>query len=327
VICDTGSSDDTIARIHAALEGIPGELHCRPWIDFGANRTEVLALAKGKADYVLMLDADMTVSFTSSTKRLLSADSYLVRYAGDFDYRQQLLVSGRRLYRYVGKVHEYIEPEPGERTELLETITITHHADGKARAGGLQRDLDTLTAELVRDPGNPRTVFYLAQTHRALGHIDEALEFYERRTSMGGWDEEIFYSLYQAAVLVDRHAANWGNALLAYLRAWEYRPSRLEPVYHIVNRLRRRKELHTAIIFAHPALAQPYPSQDLLFVHRWMYTYGMPLEYAYCCSELGLDDEAILACDIVRARRDAPERVVAEASKIRERVQQRMHGH
>ena len=35
VIVDTGSTDDTQERIRRRLAGIPGQLHQRPWKDFG----------------------------------------------------------------------------------------------------------------------------------------------------------------------------------------------------------------------------------------------------------------------------------------------------
>ncbi len=317
VICDTGSTDDTEMRVKKALAEIPGELHKRPWVDFGTNRTEAIALAKGKADYIFVIDADMTASYGPAFKRLLNADSYLVRYTGDFDYRQRLILSGKRTYRYIGAVHEYVETPADERSERLDALTVTHHGDSGLTSGKPQRYFEMLMAAHAQAPQEPRTVFYLAQTLRDLGRIDEALEYYEKRVGMkGGFEEEVFYSLYQIAVMVDKHN-DWGTGLLAYIRAWEYRPSRLEPVYHIVHRLRRRKEFHTALVFAHAAMAQPYPSDDLLFVHKWMYGYGLPLEYAYCCVELGLYQDAIEACDRVRARNDVPERYVAEANKLR----------
>ena len=62
VICDTGSDDGTPEIITQTLSGIPGELHKRPWRNFGSNRTELMHLARGKADYLLLLDADMIVA-------------------------------------------------------------------------------------------------------------------------------------------------------------------------------------------------------------------------------------------------------------------------
>ena len=52
VIVDTGSTDGTQDLIKEIMNeyGIPGELHERPWVDFGHNRTENLKLAKDKSD-------------------------------------------------------------------------------------------------------------------------------------------------------------------------------------------------------------------------------------------------------------------------------------
>ena len=47
------------------MRGIPGELHERPWVDFGHNRQEALLLAKGKGDYLLFLDRDERLVFRS----------------------------------------------------------------------------------------------------------------------------------------------------------------------------------------------------------------------------------------------------------------------
>lgn len=61
VISDTGSSDGTQQLIRAALDGIPGELHEEPWVDFGHNRTLNIRHAHAKADYLLLLDADLVI--------------------------------------------------------------------------------------------------------------------------------------------------------------------------------------------------------------------------------------------------------------------------
>ena len=57
-IVDTGSTDGTQDLVREALAGIPGELFERPWVDFGHNRSEAIALAERRSDYLLFLDAD-----------------------------------------------------------------------------------------------------------------------------------------------------------------------------------------------------------------------------------------------------------------------------
>src|SRR5271154_6929613 len=61
VIVDTGSSDGTQDIIRNHLKDLPGELIERPWVDFAHNRSEALAAARNKANYVLVIDADETL--------------------------------------------------------------------------------------------------------------------------------------------------------------------------------------------------------------------------------------------------------------------------
>ncbi len=42
LIVDTGSTDGTQAKILEVMADMPGELHERPWRNFGANRTEAI---------------------------------------------------------------------------------------------------------------------------------------------------------------------------------------------------------------------------------------------------------------------------------------------
>ena len=81
VIVDTGSDDGTqdVIRSHMASLGIPGELHERPWRNFGHNRSEALTLAQGHGDYIWVMDADDTVVGTPDFGGL-SADVYNMRY-------------------------------------------------------------------------------------------------------------------------------------------------------------------------------------------------------------------------------------------------------
>lgn len=61
LIIDTGSTDGTQEVVRRAMEGIPGMLYERPWVDFGHNRTEAVQAARVCADYTLLLDADQVL--------------------------------------------------------------------------------------------------------------------------------------------------------------------------------------------------------------------------------------------------------------------------
>jgi tetratricopeptide (TPR) repeat protein len=299
VICDTGSSDGTQDLIRGALVGVPGELHQTEWVDFGHNRTELLRLAEGRADYLLLLDADMIIRIEGERPTGLTADSYFLRFPGDPEYWLKVLVSGRRRWSYFGVTHEYIALDEGpdaapEHNERLGTLAIDHLADGGVRADKFERDARLLERDLQRDDGNARTVFYLAQTYRDLGNPEQAIQLYERRAAMGGWEEEVFYSLYQSGVL-RAQKGDWAAAMATLVKAFEHRPARIEPLYELASRLRQREQYETAYLFARRGLDRPIPP-DLLFVHPWIYQWGMLFEFSICAYWVGDTKNALRAC-------------------------------
>lgn len=295
VICDTGSTDGTQDLISTALADVPGELHERPWVDFGHNRTELMARAAGKADYLLLIDADMTVSFDRAGLRRLSADSYMLRHAGDPQYWIKRLVRGDRRWWYVGPTHEYIVTDGEDDTQNLDAIVIHHHGDSGTRAEKFERDLRLLTRDHARNPQEPRTLFYLAQTLRDLGRIEESVDFYRRRAGMGGWDEEVFYSLYQVGVLTNRLGRR-ADAITALFEAWNYRTRRIEPLYELAWMFRERGLYHAAYMVAQRGVDRPVPA-DTLFVHRWIYEWGLLFEYSIAAYWAGHPRVALAACD------------------------------
>ena len=81
VIVDTGSTDNTkeIITNFFKEKGIPGELHEKPWVSFGHNRTEALDLCKGKAEYAFMIDADDYLEGSLKFNPHPSVDGYILR--------------------------------------------------------------------------------------------------------------------------------------------------------------------------------------------------------------------------------------------------------
>src|SRR5712692_2178279 len=75
VICDTGSKDHTKSIIKEFLRDIPGELWKDEWVDFGHNRSLALQRARGKADYLLLLNADEVLNAAVDFRDGLTADA------------------------------------------------------------------------------------------------------------------------------------------------------------------------------------------------------------------------------------------------------------
>ena len=278
-IVDTGSTDGTqeLIRSYFAEAGIPGELHEREWVDFGHNRTEALQLSRGTADYALVMDAD-DLLIGEPDFNTLDADAYMMRIGVNFTYWRTQLFKLELPWEYRGVLHEYaVCTEP---CGPVERLGGDYHVESR-RLGGrnladdkYERDSAVLREELERDPEDSRTVFYLAQSRMDAGDAQEAYDLYTRRTQMGGWAEEIFYSHLQRARALERMGAVWDHALTAYLEAWNARPTRAEPLVEIARHYRSTDEWQLAHLFATRASDIPFPDDDLLFVsadaHNWM---------------------------------------------------------
>jgi len=298
VIVDTGSEDGTqdIIRKHMANLGIPGELHERPWKNFGHNRSEALDLAQGHADYIWVVDADDLVVGTPDFSGL-SGDAYELRYgpSDDFTYWRQQIFRDGMPWRYVGVVHECIVcDQPYEPQRLLGDYHIDSRRLGGRNLDPLKyaRDRDLLLAEIERDPNECRSVFYLAQSYFDLGDYANARRWYQRRSEMGGWEEEVYYSLFRVGESMLQLDEPWPDIQDVWLRAWETRPTRAEALHSIACHYRKQGRYQLGHFFAQRAASIPVPEADILFVWAAAHSSAARDEQAVCASNLGRHSEA-----------------------------------
>lgn len=256
-VVDTGSTDDTVERVERAQEGLPGQLLTSTWVDFGTNRTEALRAARGTADWLLLLDADDTLEGDIPE---LAADANMLTIEGHGGFTHQLpkLIRGDLDWSFEGAVHEHLVSPDWRTTASLASPRVIHHHDGGSRVGRQDFYVDMLEQSVADDPGDSRSVFYLAQTFRELGRWRESIELYRRRLTMGGWDEELFYSRYQLGCLLSAHVS-FDLGAQELLRAWQERPHRIEPLVALSNAA------------ADVASKAPVPA-DVLFVHGSLYS-------------------------------------------------------
>jgi hypothetical protein len=108
--------------------------------------------------------------------------------------------------------------------------------------------------------------------------------------------------------------------------AWEYRPTRIEPLHELVWRLRVAGQYRTAHAFARVGLDVAIP-QDQLFVHRWIYVWGMLFEYSIVAYWVGEEVAALEACEQLLALDELPHEhrlhVLANRAFCRERLRRR----
>lgn len=268
-IVDTGSQDDTVEIL--AARGITA--YSVPFVNFGQARSEAFRLARGTADFLLALDADMTVEIDPDFEPDPTVDAYMISLGGpDFKYRLPLLLRGDLPWQSTGACHEYTAlPDRAYVGVPTDKVRITHHGDGRSSPEKSRWQLSLLETELAEQPDNARTIFYIAQTLWDLDRKGEALAMYERRAKMPGWDEETFYAKYRLALCTP----SWPARMQALIRAWEFRPTRLEPVYELIRELNYRGQHNVALQFAHVSNVVP---ADNLFLHMDQYRWGLDFE-------------------------------------------------
>lgn len=276
VIVDTGSSDGTQDIIRKHMAGIPGTVYDRPWRDFASNRNESIELASSYGDYLLIMDADDTLEFAPDFRLpKLTDDAYqlLVRYNATSYYRTHIF-NCRRGYRYEGVVHEVLVSKTARLETRLEGLVYRIRVEGARSADPEKYRKDALVLEkaLQNEPNNPRYAFYLAQSWRDAGELGKARECYLACTTKGGWAEEIFYSYLEAAKITERLHASEPEVIAAYLKAWEVRPTRAEPLCNLARYLRERNRVVAAYPFALAAAGIPRPA-DRLFIDENVYTW------------------------------------------------------
>ncbi|HEY0991595.1 MAG TPA: glycosyltransferase family 2 protein [Kofleriaceae bacterium] len=319
VICDTGSSDDTVRVIAETAErlGRPGRVVRHAWRDFGHNRT--LSAREARAwvseqgwptarTYLLFLDADMVLQVEPGfDKRRLDATYYMVvQDSGALRYFNVRLACLSHDWVAIGATHEYWQTTgDGAREGRLDTMWIRDIGDGGSKSNKLVRDIRLLRTGLAQAPNDPRHVFYLAQTYFDAGNWAESAQWYARRWQMGGWAEERWYARYR-----------WGLCLLrlgqgergcgVLIEAFDERPTRAEPLWALAQHYRVHGKNHAAMLMAVKGLAIPFPKDDVLFVERRVYDWQLWEEVMICAfyvdasyRELGFS-----ACERLLTRRD-----------------------
>jgi len=255
IICDTGSTDNTIETIKDFMKDIPGELHESPWQDFATNRNIALQLSKDKAEYSLIMDADdhLFVEDNGAFNNLTEPAYYIQLRRGNLQYQRIQLFKNNLNAHYVGALHEYLHiPNINIKTQLpgcyIQCLSLGARSQDPDK---YKKDAEVLEKEIIKDPNNPRNVFYCAQSYRDAGMVEQSLEKYLQHSRMNAWIEEQYISLLNAAKIIEKLYFNDVNKVQeAYLNAYKIIPKRNEALCYLTAYCRKHKLFHLAYIYA-----------------------------------------------------------------------------
>jgi glycosyltransferase involved in cell wall biosynthesis len=316
VIVDTGSSDGTQQLIRERMQeyGIEGEVHERPWVNFGVNRQQALelAVAAGRSDWLLFIDADeeLGVSNPRFYEELQPGVTYdIEKHHANIRYAVPHLINVRDTkWRWKGPVHNYLEREGGSAKRVVrKDVWIIYHPGQGAKSQGVTseqkylRDARLLEQDLEQNPGSPRSQFYLGQSYKHAGRLEQAFAAYKARTELEGWAEEKYMAQLECGRVAKLMNKSEGEIVSELLQAYQLRPTRAEPLYELAAHYRPLKMYAKAHLFAKAGLGITRPN-DTLFVAQDVYDWRLLDEVGVSAYWIGQYAEARSACEEVLRR-------------------------
>jgi tetratricopeptide (TPR) repeat protein len=218
----------------------------REFDNAAAQRTALASVAKGTADYLLLMDDDNELVMDGEWPELTD-DLYMMEQTdGEIAWRMPHVLNNRKEWRWGGgPAHEYIDCMP-QSAPLLTCAKLMHYGDGRPAENKLAVARKQLEKQVKADPTDSRSLFYLAQTLREQGNMVEAggdadkardlwleaARIYGERILLGGWDEEVWYAHYMQGVCMF-NAGLIQDGKLTLLAAYMRRPWRTEPLHAI----------------------------------------------------------------------------------------------
>jgi tetratricopeptide (TPR) repeat protein len=295
-ICDTGSTDDTVNIIKQYFDSknIKGVVVVEPFKDFAYNRNFALQSCLGLSDYVLLLDADMVLEVRNFKKVMLrDYDLCNVLQGNDnFYYQNVRILKNNGAFHYVGVTHEYVSSPSGTKSKSFgkNDLFISDLGDGGCKSDKFERDVRLLEGAIALEPNHDRYHFYLANSYLDLGNNEKAIENYEKRIKIGGWDQEVWYSYYKLG-FAHKRMGNIEKAISAWMDGFNFLPNRVENLYEIIYHYRVISKQKLANLFYQTAkdiVNLNLNRDDYLFLHNDVYKYKLDVEFTIIACYIGV---------------------------------------
>lgn len=297
IFFDTGSEDNTIeiAREFCEKNKIVFRLKQGNFVNFCVSRNESLDFADSfeDVDYIFLMDvndelrgADNLRKYAEEHKNSKSTAFLIAQewWSGQYDkYFNVRLIKAHNKWRYVGVVHEYIKTYDEENDKhpiikLLDfngsqgcTLYQDRTQDDDKTGKRFVRDKELLLEEFRKDPTEPRTVFYLAQTFSCLHDYENSYKYYKIRTTLQGFNEEIFHAFLKTGEFSEKLKHDWYDSFAWYMKAFEH-SQRVEPLIKISEYYKNKKNWLLSYNFIKLACDLEYPN-CILFVDKHAYDY------------------------------------------------------
>lgn len=246
VICDTGSTDDTIATLTAYFKQhqLQADIYQHQWVDFAHNRNLALQQCEGKGEYVLFFDADDRFHGELLLPDQLRADIYHLKFKSESDdasfYSRGSLVKINSVV-WVGVLHESIVPLSSScHEEYIEGdyfIQTGHFGDRSKNPDKYLNDAQVLekafAVETTQLKLKARYAYYCATSYYSHGDQAKAIEWFKKRIEISNYtdDHDESFLAYKYLGMIYVEVGESAKACDIWLKAWSQYPNRLECLY------------------------------------------------------------------------------------------------
>jgi tetratricopeptide (TPR) repeat protein len=170
-----------------------------------------------------------------------------------------------------------------------------------------QRFIDLLRPEVAHNPEDVRQVSMLAQVYFQAGDFANARKWFARMIEIGGSDEGTFWAMLRVAQSMEMLGEPWPDVHEAYLRAWEFRPTRAEPLYDIARHYIAEKRARLGYLYAQRAAEIPLPEDDMTIPNPDLYAWRTTFQQLVCAYHIDEQAEALTLSRRLLARPDIPD--------------------
>ena len=292
-ICDTGSTDNTIDTIQTFFDNVnmTGKIVKESFHNFEYNRNYALKECYGmeNADYILFLDADMTLHINNNDsiydfKNSMDKDAYyLLQGNSKIQYQNLRIIKNTGKFSYWGVTHEYIKTPYNTTIYRIpkKLMFINDIGDGGAKADKFIRDIKLLKEGLEKHQNNDRYTFYLANSYKDSHQYEDAINTYKKRIELKGWIQEVWYSYYCIG-LCYKAMNEMEKAIFYWLEGYNHLPERIENLYEIIHYYRNNKNYVLVDVFYNMAIKSrnSINEENQLFFKKDIYDYKIDYEFS-----------------------------------------------
>lgn len=292
-ICDTGSTDNTIDTIQTFFDNVnmTGKIVKESFHNFEYNRNYALKECYGmeNADYILFLDADMTLHINNNDsiydfKNSMDKDAYyLLQGNSKIQYQNLRIIKNTGKFSYWGVTHEYIKTPYNTTIYRIpkKLMFINDIGDGGAKADKFIRDIKLLKEGLEKHQNNDRYTFYLANSYKDSHQYENAINTYKKRIELKGWIQEVWYSYYCIG-LCYKAMNEMEKAIFYWLEGYNHLPERIENLYEIIHYYRNNKNYVLVDVFYNMAIKSrnSINEENQLFFKKDIYDYKIDYEFS-----------------------------------------------